>query len=329
MMIKTRRLIVLSLTVMVCFSLTACKTTVKDTEYTLEYNSKTYEGKYTGTMDNNIPQDEGKFVCGNEGDANYFIYEGTWEKGEMKGEGHLITNNYISHIPESDLHDAIDRVGSYNGSTINGVANGEGTFSAINDDNEHYVYSGEFKDGLFDGIGKQSFDDKDYSVPYEGHWEKGDFKPTAAEYIRHQGLDKKSNPYTLSKEVFAFIDSNSDVFTKHKTDEIKELIDKDFSVTEFRKNSTVDKPIFCKLSNLEVFQVTEYGEKNTAGFGLTDLLAFDYDNNPYRLYYFGSSKKLSEGKTINAILMPLGYSTYESVSGEKPWAFVGWIISIE
>lgn len=327
-MYLNKRLLILSVTILAVFVLVSCKTKVENKEYTLEYNSKTYEGKYTGTMDNNIPSGEGKFVFGNEGDNNYFIYDGGWENGEMKGEGTLVTNNYTVHFPKNDDQEAVDRTGQYNGVVVDGIANGKGTFSSTNDEGIDYTYKGQWKDGLYNGNGKVVYD-SDKMVNLEGNFENGDFKPTPGEFIKMLGTNKATCAYKVSDEVLDYISNNEDVFLGHEIDSSSDLIKSDFSLEKFKKDSVVTDPYFIELNNLMVVNVSQSSGSESFGYDFTETLCQDSSIEPYRLYYFGHSDKLVENAYFNAIVLPLGYSTYDTVDGGKAWALVGWIVKLQ
>ena len=320
---KTRRkVILLSLMLVLVFSMTGCKSEVNGSEYTFEYNSKTYEGKYTGTMNNNVPDEKGKFVCGNEGDPNYFIYEGSWEAGSMKGEGQLITNNYTVSFPEIDGEAAFDRIGAYNGEVIDGIANGNGTFVAKNDEGVSYTYTGSWKDGLFDGQGKMIYDADDYFIR-EGNFEKGVFEPSVSEFIQALGTDKNNGPYTLSENMKKYIDENESVFVNHEVHSVGDLIKDDFSLTDFKKSPDTEEPYFVKLSNLEVIQAQEY---DAFGRDYTMVICQKGIDDIFYLRYYGKTDNISVGDNISVTVMPVGYSTYETVDQSHLWAFDGWII---
>lgn len=323
-----KRLLIISATILAVIALVSCKVKVENKEYTLEYNSKTYEGKYTGTMDNNKPSGEGKFVFGNEGDSNYFIYGGNWENGEMKGEGTLVTNNYTVHFPKSDDKDAVDRTGQYNGAVVDGIANGEGTFASTNDEGVDYTYKGQWKDGLYNGNGKVVYD-SEKMVDLDGNFENGEFKPTPGEFIKMIGTNKATCYYEVSDKVLDYISNNEDVILRHEIDSSSDLIKADFSLERFKKDSVVNDPYFIELNNLMVVNVSQSSGSKSFGYDFTELLCQDSSIEPYRLYYFGHSDKLVENTYFNAIVLPLGYSTYETVSGGKAWALVGWIVKLQ
>lgn len=323
-----KKIFLITLVITTSLALASCKVEVDKQEYTLEYNSKTYEGKYSGAMKNNLPQGEGKFVCGNEGDNNYFIYDGTWDSGEMKGNGTLTTNNYTVHFPKTNNNDAVDRTGAYNGVVIDGVANGEGSFSAKNDEGISFTYTGQWKDGLYNGQGKVVYDSKD-KFKLDGNFENGEFKPSPAELIKMIGTLPSICAYTVSDEVFKHISENENVFVNHDTSGIEDLMKPDFSLEQFKKEHKVENPYYIKLNDLMVVNVTQGSGDEMYGYDFTEMLCQDSSIRPYRLYYLGHSDKLVEDNYFNAVVLPLDYSTYETVDGGKEWALVGWIVEIE
>ena len=294
--------------------------------YQLEFNGKNYEGRYTGSVKNALPEGEGQFESGKEGDENYFIYDGNWEKGIIKGEGSLNTNNYIVHFPKTESSKAIDRTGEYNGGVIGGIANGTGTFIAVNDDNEKYQYEGEWKDGLYNGEGKKVYlTNTDEHIVSEGHFTNGEFDPSVQDLVKALGTCKDVCPYELSDETYKFIAENQSVFLKHKGGIIKKKLNNNFSLKSFKKNKSSKKPQFIRIDNIQVVQAMNdtYGKTKT-----TYALGYDTNGEAYSLDYLDRSKRLAENNTVSLIIMPLGYSTFESITGDTPWAVSGIVVKI-
>lgn len=300
---------------------------VEDEEYKVEFNDKTYEGTYTGTFEKDKPVKTGKFVSGEVGDEKYFIYDGEWEDGEIKGNGHLSTNNYIVHFPETDDTEAIDRTGVYDGDVVDLVANGNGTFSATSDENNDYTYEGEWKDGLYNGQGKKYFTNTKEFYVYEGKFVDCEYTPNVPDIIKLYGTCEENCEYKLSDKAYKFVKKNKKVFTKHKGKAISKYMKDDFSVNKFKKDPSTEKPCFVKLTGLTIYQAYE---TKLGKYTVTTVLANDSDySTVYNLNYIGKSDKLVEDKTVNVTVMPLGYSTYKGVDGSTPWAFTGFIVRID
>lgn len=301
--------------------LCGCKTNVENKEYSLEYNDKTYDGEYTGVMEDGKPNEQGKFVCGEEGDKKYLIYEGSWEKGEMIGKGNLCTNNYIVHFPKDESGPAFDREGAFDGEVVDGVASGKGIFVYNNDLDEEVKYDGEWKDGLWDGVATVRIGKKEKA--FECHFEKGVFKPTVLDIIKINGSDDKNSPYELNDKACTFIEKNENAFSEHDKSAVNKNLAENFSMKAFRKNPLSCKPCFIKLKDIDVIQASESNVRN--GLTVTDILAYDNSDMAYALHYFGKSKKLSEGHTISVAIMPHGYSTFENTEGGTTWSVSGTI----
>ena len=154
------------------------ETYISNKEWKITYDGVEYTGKYTGEVKGGIPHGEGTFSF-NKDDVN-FLYEGSWEDGNMSGNGHLDTNNYTMHFSE------VDRTGDYSGATINGSPEGQGVFSAINDEGKEYTYTGEFRNGLFNGQGSRIMKDED-RMKLIGNFSEGNFCPSIIEGLNSLG----------------------------------------------------------------------------------------------------------------------------------------------
>ena len=119
--------------------------------YTLHERGRQIEGIYSGDINNSAITGSGQFASNDKA----FLYEGGFKDGMLKGAGKLKDNAYLVNFSE------VDRVGQYEGDTIDGLADRQGTFSAVNTYNEPYTYQGDWKQGLFHGYG--SFLDEEFS----------------------------------------------------------------------------------------------------------------------------------------------------------------------
>lgn len=354
------------------FVISGCITNVKDKDYDLAYNSKIYEGKYTGTMEKNVPVKYGKFKKGDENDANYIIYLGEWNDGKLAGNGTLNTNNYsfdvekvkwigaysgavVDGLPNGEgtfkakdnnhgvyeytgnwqkgipcgkgkllankyvVHfDEFDKIGKYNGDVLDGKPSGQGTFTAKTDDGEEYTYTGEWKNGIYNGQGVLKFTNGKHGI-YDGKFVNGKFTPTIIEWIQYKGSDKKNCPYSLTNIQKKFIKETEKAYKKHDVDTIKKNIGS-FQYKSFTKNINSFKPCFVKIHNLTVIQIMEYKSFNNEVETFL-LLDKDYGNQCYSVYYSGRMKNVNSGDTLSSLtILPLGYSTYEMARGGSNWS---------
>lgn len=299
---------------------------VENQDYSIEYNSVVYEGSYSGQIENKVPSGQGKFSCGDPESEKYLIYEGEWTEGQISGTGTLSTDNYTVHYPETKKEAAIDRIGTYDGDVLDGIANGNGVFKATNSDGKEYIYEGEWKDGLFNGQGKRYYPNEKSYIISEGHFENGEFYPSAVEFIKSFGTAEGLCPYKLTPDEQTFISDNTILFTEHNAEEIEKHLIDGFSLSEFRKKEKTDKPGFVTINGLTIIQAQE-GEVGELTY--TYFLSYDDNFDYYLFYYLGSSDKLVEDATVNIIAMPLGYSTFEDTSGGNTWAVVGTAVLIK
>ena len=319
-----KRFIVASvLVVVLIFVLTGCKTEVSDQDYALKFNDTVYDGKYTGTMEDQKPEEKGKFICGEVGGEKYLIYDGSWKKGKMKGKGRLETNNYLVQLPDPGDGDDGKRIGSYSGEVKNGVAEGKGTFKTKNNKGVKYTYDGEWKDGLYDGKGKLVYAKKSSYIE-EKKKKKGDFRPSLPDYIKTLGTNQRDCPYSLSDKEMNFIKKNEKVFLTHNKNKAEKLVKGDFSVSNYKKTEKTKSKV-VKVSGLEAYQVLE---EDSFGYKNTFVLADSDSGTPYYLHYIGHSKKIQEGNTFSAIIMPHAYSTYKTIENDKVWAIAGTILAL-
>lgn len=273
----------------------------------LEYDGTSYEGTYTGDVISNLPEGYGSFQY-SDNDA-YFKYSGNWKGGQLAGEGTLESNVVTVHFPD------LDQTGNYNGAVLDGVFCGEGTFKASTDKGVNYTYSGEWKDGLWNGQGKLVYDSKAYCTR-EGTFRNGEFTPTILEYITSYGLID-NYPYTLNEKTTDFISKHSSIFTNNSKDGLQDFIDTKFSYSLFAKNPAKYGDHLFKVSRLRVFQVFEY--EKYWGMPMTQFMAYDGSGNIYSGLFLNQSDKIVEGKNITVYALPLDYSTYKSVDGNDYW----------
>lgn len=103
-----------------------------------------YNGTYTGTVVEKIPNGEGTFYFS---DSTATIkYSGAWEDGNPLGEGTIEFDGYVIE------HNDTTYTGLYSGETKNGIPNGDGSFSFTKND-DYINYSGTWTAGCFSGNG--------------------------------------------------------------------------------------------------------------------------------------------------------------------------------
>lgn len=280
---------------------------IYDYPYTLKYENLELDGIYTGSIFNDLPDGTGKFNYESKGD--YFEYSGNWKAGALSGEGHIDSNCFVIHFSEKD------REGEYKGDVIDGIPNGQGTFSAVNTASTSYSYSGAWKDGLFEGYGHLEYDSDDSWVQ-DGSFKAGEFYPSVADFHVALGSARDRN-YVISDSEYDFIESHESFFIGGMEEIDDEFIDKSFKYEEFSKNSSNFELSIIKVSGLRVAQVFEI-----ENFGYKHVRIIAYDSK-YRVYYLnmiGTAPLIVEDSRIEIVALPVDFFTYPNVEGTKIWA---------
>lgn len=284
--------------------------TVDSMPWTISYDGSEYIGTYTGEVENDIPNGEGTFSF--EKDGTNFLYEGSWENGNLSGLGHLDTNNYLMHFPE------FDKKGNYSGETKNGIPEGQGIFSAINKDNVKYEYTGEFKNGLYNGQGSQIWDDE-YIIKEIGNFTDGKFCPSIIEGLN--ALGSRSPKFSVDTETEKVIEENLPYILGNGFDpyEVSPKINGSLSFAEYIKRPNDYLGQFVYWPGYTVAQVWVDDFFKT-GYKYIEINAMDDSGHCVYAYGVddGSSpilNNVNEDMYIEFVGIPLGTSYYENTGG--------------
>lgn len=293
-----------------CLVLTGCAKDVVDQEMVITYQDKTIAGQFTGTLEDGYAS-HGKFVGSDE--KKVFEFDGDWGENNAVGNGTLDCACYEVHFSD------VDREGHYVGDVVDGVASGEGKFSAKNDEGVKYTYDGEWTDGLFNGHGHQRWAD---GQTYDGTFANGEFTPTVAEAFAALGAQGDGSDYEVSEKADKFLGAHPDLFDNYKGKVPGKLVNKNPSYMKMSKSIGKYGDKLIKVSGLEVRQIwdsgTLWGYKNS-----TYLNVLDSSDNVYSVQMFSKTKGIYKGSHITLTMLPLDFATYENVGGGKTWAIMG------
>lgn len=286
------------------------KGNVTDYPITVTYQENNYEGLYTGEVVSFLPDGEGEFIS--EKDNINLSYIGKWAKGEFSGDGELKTNNYTMHFSD------VDRVGTYSGETEAGIPSGQGVFTATNSDHVQYTYTGEFKEGIFNGTGSAVYEDDHYTAT--GNYVNGEFKPGLIDGLNAMG-SRDNFKFSIPEETADFI--NSTYLYINDLNDILPLISNDISYSDYTKqpDKYLGKMVCWKdFTILQVWISDFYDEKEE----LIDTIAIDNNGHVIRAFGIGAKESdedkswmdaLNEGAVLNFYGIPLASSSFENVSG--------------
>lgn len=279
------------------------KGTLKEYPLTIEFQKNKILGLYTGATIDGLPEGEGTFSSTDK--TIKFDYSGEWEKGQISGKGKLNYDKYIVHFSE------VDRTGVYDGETVNGEAEGEGTFSSKNSEDVAYTYTGKWKAGLFDGEGVEKFDSDEYCV-CTGNFEKGDFKPNKLQWIKSKG-DLKIMNFSVNDKSEKFITNHENVFPTKKESIAEKYVDSGIDYKKLIKSPDKYGNKFVKINSWKVCQIfqDEFWGRTTT----TILVEDESFEKVYYIFYWGELKDIYENDTITCYGLPIDFSNYENVSG--------------
>lgn len=274
--------------------------------YLMEYNEKKLLGTYNGEVLDGIANGQGDFTYIEDG--NNFTYSGKWEKGNVKGKGYIKADKYVVHFSD------VDREGVYEGDAVDGKPEGNGVFSALNADGVKYTYTGEWKNGLFDGQGVREFDDDNYYT-HTGTFENGEFTPSIIEFIKSAGdIENDENvSYTITEKAETFIKNNTSLFPTKNADELTEFVDAELTYEMLNKNISKYGDSLVKMSKQNVISIdeSEWWGKNRS----TLILSDNTYSNIFYVYYNGELEEIYDNNWVTFYGLPVACSSYKNVGG--------------
>lgn len=287
-----------------------CTQEVNEKEITITVEGQVLTGSYTGTMRNKVPDGKGRFVSKTE--ERLLEYDGEWEQGNIIGNGNLKDTKYMVPFLE------VNRIGEYSGEVVNGKAHGNGSFTAINDKDEKYTYTGEWQNGLCNGQGVREYENKDYSV-LTGTFKNGEFAPTKLEFIKSMG-DRDAMRFAPTDKAEEFIKAHEDLFPATDSVDLTEWIDSSIVYKNLIKSP--DK-YGDKLINLPNYEITQIWENELYGYTCTEFLAraANYDDYVYGCY-LGELSNVYEGSKINIQGLPVNNSSFKNIGGGTTLCYI-------
>ena len=281
---------------------------LKFNKLAIKFDDHVLIGEFSGEVVDGLPCGNGEFITKTE--EAYLNYKGNWKDGMFSGAGTIETNIYTVRFK-----DGIVRTGEYVGDVYDGLAEGEGTFAAANDEGTHYTYVGAWKNGLFNGYGVQHWDSDD-SYTQKGTYVDGEFLPTPMEFFITKGT-YPDKPYTITENALAFLEKYPEIFLENEVN-IEEIeYELNFQYKAFGKNPNKFGTKLITIPSLRVVQIFEYdywGQEHSF------IIAQDGSYNVYYINIIGYWDNVYEGSYIKLTALPLDYFTYPNTSGKSIWA---------
>lgn len=264
-------------------------------------------GLYSGTLAAALPEGEGTFTA--EG-GRKLSYEGGFAAALPAGEGTLSDDGYMLN----------GQRGRYEGSVLDGLPHGEGSFTGRSPENIDFSYTGDWKNGLFDGEGELLYDSELY---YErvGHFSKGEFTPEPRELM--EALASREPIFEISDTTWAYINEYPELLDAGR--EVPHYMEADYRFLRESGSSYfryVESPtdfqeswlLFYNYIPLRSYEVDAFGKENRC----TVILASNtVHKEPAVFYLFGDSSELTTKHYITAYGIPMGMTHYTNANGEE------------
>ena len=273
----------------------------------INFDDHVLTGEFCGGVVDGLPCGDGEFTTKTE--EAYLTYNGNWKDGVFSGAGTIDTNIYTVRFT-----DGVVRTGKYVGDVCNGLAEGEGTFTAVNDEGTSYTYVGTWKNGLYSGYGVQRWESDTYTEM--GSFVDGEFFPKPVEFFSSKGTRPEST-YTISNNALEFLKKYPDVFLENEVINEEIEYEENFQYKAFEKNPQKYGTKLITIPSLRVVQIFEYdywGQEHSF------IIAQDGSYNVYFINIYGYWENVFEGSYIKLTALPLDYFTYPNTSGQKIWA---------
>jgi len=278
-------------------------------EFKVDFNGQLYSGTYEGELRNNKPHGSGTFEGEDRG--NRLVYTGQWVDGKIAGTGTVEADWYLLHFDAKE--GSCDRTGSYAGEVLNGLPEGEGTFITTRGERNPWKYTGQWKNGMFNGQGTQTIEDS--ATVKKGTFTNNEFTPDALEAFAYTAQKKE---YNISEKSKTAVKEFADCFTGKQKQGIptEQHIDTKFDLKQYKKrpDDYGDKLVY--VSKATVVQVLTWDIGNKT---VEQILMETDDNDVYYGFYCGKSNIVEDMK-IAAYVLPFDWDTYKNVNNNDVWA---------
>lgn len=203
--------------------------------------------------------------------------------------------------------------GTYSGEMVDGLPNGIGKFTTKNAEGLNWYYEGSFKDGHFNGEGKNVWDSGQMQ---EGVFINDIWNPNPYQFFKFIESLPSTN-FTITEKAREMLETNPSFFPTDSPDALAEYTD---PALTHSIHSDIDAygDKLMHLSDLTVTKVDNFAiAENPEGdsrLRCTYLTLIDGDQNFYELYYEGDINSLKVGDILTTVYaLPIGAGTFHVV----------------
>jgi hypothetical protein len=270
--------------------------TADEVPYSTTYNTQTITGTYSGEVAETLPSGSGSF------ESDTFKYEGTWTGGTPDGTGTMTADQFSVGTGDSAV------AGSYSGGVNQGLADGTGTFTYQEGNNEIEM-AGTFAKNQYDGLMTKTVRYPDTEKSWPVYYRNGTLQDSPAAMIAYlEGM--RSESYCLKESQLSFINEHAALFEGNG--EAPET-DTAFDYEAFTED---DAPSFLQISYASVKSVQRYIPYEGADT-VTSLIVQNQDGW-YHLFFAYPVEDISNGDTVTICALPLCRSTLTAPEEDYP-----------
>ena len=305
------------------------------------FDGKKYEGSYSGAAVKDVPNGEGRFTASD----GSWSYEGSFSNGAAKGDGTaagipfelLGTDAYIGGTYTGPLSGgkmkgkgtasntrvslivsgSLKREGSYTGDLLDGAITGKGLFSTKNDEGMGWHYEGDFKDGMFDGYGVQTFEAEPVQVK-AGNYVKGDFVPTAAQLIDAVSYANALGSFKLPDDSAAYMDDHPELFPAADARALEGIPLKEYDYSKLTQDLSSYMGSLVKFDAL----IVDINVERAFGHTLTTAFIHDGSDLNFGDAIYPASTDAKEGDTVTVYAIPVASTSFTNYMGSTTDAIV-------
>ena len=270
--------------------------TADEVPYSTTYNTQAVTGTYSGEVAETLPSGSGSF------ESDTFRYEGTWTGGKPDGTGTIATDQFSIDSKDGAL------TGSYSGTVDKGLAEGTGTFT-YKDGNNEIEMAGTFAKNQYEGLMTKTVRYPDTEKSWPVYYKNGTLQDSPAAMIAYlEGM--RSESYCLKEAQLSFINEHAALF--EGTGSAPET-DPAFDYEGF---ADTDEPSFIKISYATVKSVQRYIPYEGADT-VTSMIVQNQDGW-YHLFFTYALEDVNNGDTVSICALPLCRSTLTAPEEDYP-----------
>ena len=271
--------------------------------FSLDYQNVTYTGTYSGEIAGRVPDGSGTFAA--DLDEGFFSYDGHWKDGNISGKGRLKTSLYVQTLPDGYV-----LPGEFEGEVLDGLPDGTGSFSNVNAQGVRWTYTGEWKDGMFNGHGRESGEDG-YAI--EGTFQDSRAAFTPYEYMLN--MSEAGYGVPVADETKALLKELEPYFAARDLSGYEGEFDTQFKFSDYMENPGEYTETVLRLKG----QVVQSDKMDNWGVeaAYANIQGTKEKKAVYLVIYCGHISSKLQHRSIVFTAVPLGPYAFQTYGGKN------------